>query len=181
MYFKDLTTEGDQLVRVGWLSAEHPFPTGDMDPVLLRELVKVICGEHVNEMKGEHYCEFCPGPPHRHSVTYRREETMLGCSDIQVVTDDAAYLAPTLILHYVVEHNYLPPQEFLDALAARRTDDIRIAELNGRAWVTWGPTEERTFSVDHTIRELEEMTGMHKGTGPEAAKEWAAWLVAQGK
>ena len=32
--------------------------------------------------------------------------------------DGTIYSAPTLILHYIDEHNYLPPEGFIDALLA---------------------------------------------------------------
>jgi hypothetical protein len=39
--------------------------------------------------------------------------------EIRVPGDDVIYAAPLLIVHYIEEHGYLPPAEFLKALAAR--------------------------------------------------------------
>ena len=33
-----------------------------------------------------------------------------------ICSDQAAYLAPHVIFHYIVAHQYLPPQEFLAAV-----------------------------------------------------------------
>jgi len=32
--------------------------------------------------------------------------------------DGLTYVAPALVLHYVVEHDYAPPQAFIDAVIA---------------------------------------------------------------
>jgi len=42
---------------------------------------------------------------------------VLGDAEIRVVAENGTlFVAPTLILHYVVEHGYQPPPEFVDAL-----------------------------------------------------------------
>ncbi|MEJ7786715.1 MAG: hypothetical protein WKF96_18085 [Solirubrobacteraceae bacterium] len=41
--------------------------------------------------------------------------------EIRVTGEDGTvYAAPTMIAHYVAEHDYLPPQEFVDALLPAR-------------------------------------------------------------
>ena len=41
----------------------------------------------------------------------------LGNGEIRVTGEDGTvYAAPTMIAHYVAEHHYLPPQEFVDAV-----------------------------------------------------------------
>jgi hypothetical protein len=41
-----------------------------------------------------------------------------GNGEIRVIATAGAttYVAPVLVLHYVVAHGYLPPQEFIDAV-----------------------------------------------------------------
>lgn len=177
MYFKDLTKNYG--TRVGWLALEHPFPTGEMDPLLIRELVKAICGKHVNQMRGYHFCEFCPRGYFLHTVSHQGKRSTMGSAEIAVRSKGANYQAPTLILHYVIEHNYLPPQGFLDALAARRTDAVRLAELQGPYLDTWKLTKECEFSKEDTIKELEQITGMRMVTDnfTDESEVWAAWLA----
>jgi len=41
----------------------------------------------------------------------------LGSAEIRVQgIDGAVYAAPNLIYHYMANHNYLPPEEFLGAI-----------------------------------------------------------------
>jgi hypothetical protein len=48
-----------------------------------------------------------------------RPETM-GNGEIRVQAPDGQiYVAPALICHYIARHKYLPPKEFIEAVAAR--------------------------------------------------------------
>jgi hypothetical protein len=40
----------------------------------------------------------------------------IGDGEIRVIGKSAIYAAPTLIYHYVVEHQYKPPDEFIEAV-----------------------------------------------------------------
>jgi hypothetical protein len=51
---------------------------------------------------GEHECEIC------HNHTDRGE--------ILIIDDDKMYVAPQMILHYIKDHSYRPPKEFMDAV-----------------------------------------------------------------
>ncbi|MGZ7445796.1 ankyrin repeat domain-containing protein [Paenibacillus sp. TH7-28] len=44
--------------------------------------------------------------------------TALGSSEIRVITEDGKqkFAAPSMILHYVIDHNYCPPEEFISAV-----------------------------------------------------------------
>jgi hypothetical protein len=55
-------------------------------------------------MPGFHRCELC-----REFTSHR---------NLGVPADDLLYVAPEMISHYVEEHEYLPPREFIDAVLA---------------------------------------------------------------
>jgi hypothetical protein len=43
--------------------------------------------------------------------------TYLGTAEIRVASDDGiCFAAPTLIYHYVAEHGYRPPEQFVEAV-----------------------------------------------------------------
>jgi hypothetical protein len=48
----------------------------------------------------------------------RWAEQREGNGEIWVPGDDVIYAAPVLIVHYIEEHGYLPPPQFLKAVAA---------------------------------------------------------------
>jgi hypothetical protein len=128
MYFPDLTpyaygrTEPQaNVLNVGWLSAAQPFPVGIPDERLVRALRRLVASP-VNLYRGLHDCEFCPTPPMKMLADGLRipdppRETM-GTGEIRVVAAGRGitYVAPVLVLHYVIAHGYLPPQEFIDAV-----------------------------------------------------------------
>jgi hypothetical protein len=80
----------------------------------------------------------------------------MGSGDFGVPSGDRLFVAPVLVLHYVLEHRYLPPREFVDAvlkappprssryqwrvrrfqgLSISQDDEQRIADAI-RAWVS---------------------------------------------
>lgn len=123
MYFPDLSPytymqrEPDpNLVTVGWLDAEHDFPTGPISDELLQRLL-VLCFSPVNGTRGIHPSPFIPHDPRGYSVQYKGRHIALGFAEIRVVGKNGrVYAAPNLIYHYIKDCKYLPPKEFLDAL-----------------------------------------------------------------
>jgi hypothetical protein len=127
MYFPDLTpyeygqtAPQTNVLNVGWLSAAHAFPIGIPNERLVQALRRLIASP-VNLYRGWHICEFCPGPPTivspgRLPMLDPPQRTM-GNGEIRVVATASGitYVAPVLVLHYVVAHGYLPPPEFIDA------------------------------------------------------------------
>lgn len=94
-------------VNVGWLEPGHPFPTGPAPAALLARLSELDGTAFVNHTRGPHRCGFCaPGGFDGY-----------GSAEIHVVgADGRVYAAPSLILHYVRDHGYLPPAEFVAAV-----------------------------------------------------------------
>jgi hypothetical protein len=132
MYFADLTeyrygqtSPRPDVLNVGWLSKHHPFQLGQSAPGFVEKLKRLV-ESPVNLYRGIHICEFCPPPPTvlaggRIPVPAPPPGTF-GNGEIRVrgvgTKSNITYVAPTLVHHYVVEHHYLPPQEFIDAVNA---------------------------------------------------------------
>ena len=134
-------------LAVGWLSVEHPFPAELLDPPA--SLVE----RPVNLYRGTHECDICPPaedfsvpPASAREVRMRRagedhwhqgwmmgqravvdgRELELGNGEIQICGEGSAvYVAPTMILHYIIDHHYLPPAEFIQAVRVGRMPDFR--------------------------------------------------------
>lgn len=129
MYFPDLSpyrytdgSEYDELgtVSIGWLDRKHAFTRGKTSEVFKQSLL-VYCANSVNGMRGFHQCHFCnhsqdsllmkPVCAHIYG-----KKVLLGSAEIRVIYGESVYAAPNLIYHYVAEHDYKPPQEFIDAV-----------------------------------------------------------------
>jgi hypothetical protein len=123
MYYPDFTpycyierTADPNVLNIGWLEAPHPFPTKKASEELLDALFEK-CLIIVNGTRGWHLCHFCDVPAHGVEVSRGGKRTFLGHAEIRVEAKDGkVYAAPDLIYHYVSEHDYDPPKEFVEAL-----------------------------------------------------------------
>src|SRR5262252_3924445 len=86
------------IVNVGWLAKAEAFPTGESMPGFAERL-KLFCEQPILLTMGYHTCELCG-----------RER---GNGEIRVLGTERFYAAPVLILHYVTQHEYRPPDEFI--------------------------------------------------------------------
>ena len=119
-WFEDLTryryfVRGNRRARsynIGWLDKDHSFPQRKSSKVLISRLLN-LCSVRVNSTRGLHPCYWCKKYI---TAAFRGQKLKLGSAEIRVFGDDKIYAAPNLIYHYVAEHNYRPPQEFLNAL-----------------------------------------------------------------
>lgn len=107
-YFPDLTPyvyfrSPGKGKNIGWLDVEHQFPTGNVAPEVLRELRAI---QPRNLTKGFEFCPLC--------------RNARGNGEIHIYTSPGVfYASPVLIVHYIETHDYLPPQEFIDAVRQR--------------------------------------------------------------
>jgi len=97
---------------IGWLSAEYPFNQGETSPDF-KDTLRLFCSQPIMRMRGFHACELCPSSSH----DMRQEDGLwLGDAEIRVFYQEQIYAAPDLIYHYVLKHNYRPPDEFINAV-----------------------------------------------------------------
>ncbi|MFI2506186.1 hypothetical protein [Streptomyces sp. NPDC018972] len=130
-HYPDLTRysydwSDQEMLNVGWLASAHGYRTGVVDERVV-DALKVLSTAYDNQMRGFHHCAFCD--------TYRPvvlggpaldTEVWLGSAEIRVRGDDGTrYAAPNLVIHYITEHHYCPPEEF--CRAAARTAGIEAA------------------------------------------------------
>lgn len=123
MYFEDLseyiyrTNEPLQAIQnVGWLDGEHTFETGPAD-AQLRDALLFLCEHRVARTRGFHRCELCSSRPAGPLVFANGDtELQLGSAEIRAINASGqTFSAPDLIVHYVMDHGYRPPQRFIDA------------------------------------------------------------------
>lgn len=122
-YFPELSTfqykikgQPVDIAMVGWLDLEHSHTKGPVSEQFLERLW-LYCRNPVRQSKGFHSCDFC-GPEWVMQVAERNEERLdLGSAEILVRSNSGVtYAAPDLIYHYIIEHQYRPPQEFIEAV-----------------------------------------------------------------
>lgn len=134
-YFPDLSPYAyghdvhKDVVHVGWLDNIHPFPIGHVRRNLI-EKIKALTTKPVRLSRGYHYCEICVEPlglvksflsdqvklidPQCSWMQWM--ERRRGNGEIRVFCEGVTFAAPVLIAHYIEQHGYRPPPQFLKAI-----------------------------------------------------------------
>lgn len=117
----------DGVVNVGWLGqVDLPktvvgklVPGGPVRNEEFTARLWHFCSLPVMQHRGYHDCELCPFRRARGPLPVDGpdgENLRLGYSVIMVFGDERTYAAPDLIWHYLFEHGYRPPAEFVTAV-----------------------------------------------------------------
>lgn len=107
----------DCLLAVGWLDRQHNYQHGPVDDELFARLCELLHDPWQPFMTaGTHDCPFCRFTSGPQQLTYRNATVQLGTNNLFVPGDGVLFVAPSLILHYVDAHDYVPPEEFCQAL-----------------------------------------------------------------
>ena len=131
-YFEDLTEYtylpgGENALNVGWLSGCHPFNTGQVSSIVVDELAR-MCAAPVQKTRGIHFCDICPTlSPAEYRARWDELTTFassigpvfVGNGELRVLgMSGTLYAAPTLIVHYMSVHRYMPPEDFVRGVLA---------------------------------------------------------------
>lgn len=122
-YYKDLSeymyisNKEKNTMNVGWLDVEHEYLKGDVTEEFIIALWEYI-KYPVHRTRGLHSNIDLDGGVKYFIAKYQGYNILLGSAEIRVVDtkNNIVYAAPNLILHYVINHQYLPPQSFINAV-----------------------------------------------------------------
>jgi hypothetical protein len=112
--------DGNTLRSVGWLELSHAFTLGPIDEDLLYRLF-VLAEDAWQPIAfcGYHACEFCSAPKlFGTEVAFKGRRLTVGTANLFIPGNGVVYVAPSLIIHYLLAHQYQPPTEFVDAVRA---------------------------------------------------------------
>jgi len=121
-HFPDLTpyAYGHRLqpgvVHIGWLDGRHDYPKGRVAGHVIEKL-KQLATRPTELYRGFHVCELCSHPKGLSpEQDWEWGKSRASNGEIRVILGSTTYAAPLLIVHYIQEHGYLPPEEFLRAV-----------------------------------------------------------------
>ena len=116
--------DGSTLLAVGWLGnsvkSKGSVAEDVVDALLEAYETKAVFSDGT---AGWHDCELCPGPEAWYSdgkvgpvIRWRgRQVRLYGHGHHLLRQGTTIYMAPALILHYILDHGYCPPEEFQEA------------------------------------------------------------------
>ncbi|SRR6266404_6148375 len=127
MYYEDMSAYSfylpfalSEVKNIGWLDAEHDFRKGAVDSEILDKLYRLIIkseliNTNVNVSRGVHSCNVCGN---ENIILSTAEKTILGRSEIWMPSGQEGqfFAAPSMVYHYIKDHHYLPPPEFISAI-----------------------------------------------------------------
>lgn len=157
----DMLNVYPEILNVGWLGTAASFPTGLVRPELVDKLTEMTFLDlidresvrhgfanvniHMMHVRGAPYgCPFCEPAgreirmrPDRLKYYSGSEDMVLGRNEMCIPAADGVifYSFPTMLVHYIKDHGYLPPKQFLDALEAFDLDkpyDVEVESGNLR-------------------------------------------------
>lgn len=118
---------GVQALNVGWLGRETDFLQGDAPEGFIEALTELCAHHSTNKMRGWQRCQLSHAKQaveYPVQFTLRGEEFALGDAEVRVPSPEGSLLvAPNLILHYVTDHKYLPPQKFIESVMKVSRED----------------------------------------------------------
>ena len=148
MYFEDLTPYSYNLpkalsdvLNIGWLASDHDYTMGSVSQDFMSKLTLLIVELKTNLARGYHECDFCRTDA-RETIPFQGSTIYLGSAEIWVPSVDGTviYAAPSLIYHYISDHNYCPPLDFIEAAGNYSLDrgwDVAV-ERNRRVSPLYG-------------------------------------------
>ena len=119
---------GLQLYAVGWIE-EPGFTTGAVPEDCIEALIAALPTKIISDgTRGWHTCTLCEVEMPK--VEWKGNTVdVAGHGHSLVRYEKAVYMAPALLLHYILDHHYCPPQIFIDAVINGKfltTDDLEI-------------------------------------------------------
>lgn len=106
------------VLNVGWLEGapEEPLPSEEAAR-LGRLILESLPVTKVAQTRGFHVCKICGDPRWNLPCEVGGKEFVLGSAEAWFPgVGDIVYAAPTLIVHYIREHGYRPPPQFVAAV-----------------------------------------------------------------
>jgi hypothetical protein len=111
------------IFTIGWLGDFLP-EEGEVDPICIDRLWQAFTEKQIiiDGTAGWHDCELCDGKDDWYPdekvgpvVEWRDEKARIrGYGHFLLSSGQKVYMTPTLILHYIIDHGYKPPLEFVE-------------------------------------------------------------------
>lgn len=122
-YFNDLTpysyagNNGGNVFNIGWLDNGCDFKKGELEEKFIKYLWEYV-KYPINQTRGIFYNNYLDSQNNKFIASYEGYNILLGSAEIRVFDSvrNCVYASPNLIIHYILNHHYLPPARFIHAV-----------------------------------------------------------------
>ena len=104
------TAEERDSFAVGWLTENSTFETEYVPKKALHRL-EYLSRMKFNRTRGIATCPIC-----QETFIEKKFCDILGSAEVKIITKEVAFSAPDLIVHFIKEHNYKPPDIFVSTI-----------------------------------------------------------------
>lgn len=123
-YAVETVPSGVRALNVGWLGGDGEFPQGEVPEGFLDAFLSLAKDHPSARTRGWQACTLPHGEdglPYPYRAQVGDTSIALGSAEVRVhsVSGDLL-IAPDLAYHYVKDHHYLPPGEFIEGVMAQR-------------------------------------------------------------
>ena len=107
----------DNVINIGWLGEIGSFQQGNVSEEFIMNLWEYYKCPIFSSRK-VYYNEKLDGYWKFFTAVFNGRKIGLGSSEIRIIDKEKGviYASPNLLIHYIVNHNYLPPQEYIKAV-----------------------------------------------------------------
>lgn len=123
-YFKKSIPAGVSAVNVGWLEPGEEYPKGNAPDGFIDALAVIVRNSSQMRTRGWYACQLPHigyKEPYPTTFAVGRKRVNLGSAEVRVVAKSGEWMiAPNLVLHYVSNHSYKPPTDFIEAVMEQR-------------------------------------------------------------
>ena len=114
------------ILNIGWIDREISYPTGKFSSELTEKIKRLIINSETSSFqpivwrsRGQDRCPICD----LRDLVLKDEMNveMLGSSELLIpsnLKNNLYFISPSLIYHFILQHNYLPPYQFIDSVMA---------------------------------------------------------------
>lgn len=109
-------SEIDNVINIGWLSHQFSYNKGEVCVDVKNKILEIIYLKQCNVTRGLHRCDFCKSE--NFVTNHNNIKILLGHAEIWIpsISGNFIYASPTLIYHYIDQHNYLPPANYIESI-----------------------------------------------------------------
>ncbi len=122
-WYREQSIAFQEVRTIGWLKQGFTYSKGKVGDRFLQKLQQMYQSPrvHIRGMRGYHQCDLCdPSLANKDQQSASSpQQIWRGSSELWIpssMSSQLIYAAPSMIRHYIIAHEYRPPDEFIQSV-----------------------------------------------------------------